>query len=145
MDLLRSIRDIRHCDKVVKHIELHHNKNIDICFLNCASSVADNPGISQDKLSCLLLLNKSTIARNVAYLEEHGYLTREQCEKDRRIIRLYPTDKTHEVLPVVEECLSTWKEALLEGFSDSEKELYCKMTQKVLDNAMKYVKKIKGC
>ncbi len=142
--LLRFIRDIFHCDRTVKQIKIY-NEGMDLCFLNCASSIVDNPGISQDKLACMLMLNKSTITRNLSYLEEHGYVKREQCAQDKRITEVYPTEKMMEVLPAVEKKLDEWYDDLLIGFSDEEKELYFKMTQKVLENSNAYVNKVRVC
>ncbi len=143
--LLRAIRDIFHCDKLVRHIKIHHEAGVDLCFLNCASSIAENPGISQDKLACMLMLNKSTVARNMAYLEEHGYVKREQSLQDKRIVEIYPTDKMRDILPVVNEKLEDWRDELLKDFSDEEKKLYFEMTQRALNNAQSYVDKIRGC
>ena len=46
--------------------------------------LCQSPGISQDTIARLLFVNKSNVARQVAALEELGYLERRQGE-DRRI------------------------------------------------------------
>lgn len=55
--------------------------------------VCARPGIRQDDLAQAVLLNKSTVARGVAQLEQNGFLTRRRSEEDRRVYQLYPTDK----------------------------------------------------
>ena len=64
-------------------------------------SVCREPGITQDRLSELVYINKSNVARQLSQLEENGYVTREQGEKDRRTIKVFPTEKSLETVPVI--------------------------------------------
>ncbi len=142
MDILRKIRNLRHYDKIVKHKLLAH-KGIDFCFINSANCVADNPGISQDKLANLMYVNKSTMTRNLCYFEENGYVTRQTSASDKRITLVYPTQKLHDMLEVINERLCVWKEELFDGFSEEEIAQYNAMTDKMMENAAKYIEKIK--
>ena len=51
------------------------------------------PGRSQEELARELCLNKSTVTRNLGYLEERGYIRRELPANDRRRLFVYPTEK----------------------------------------------------
>ena len=82
--------------------------------------ICDNPGICQEQLTAHMLVNKSNIARQIAVLEELGFVERRSCSKDKRMIRLYPTEKTlsleHEILDV----LNSWQRHLLQDLSPED-------------------------
>ena len=51
------------------------------------------PGRSQEELARELCINKSTVARNLTYLEEKGYILRSPIPKDKRQFSVFPTQK----------------------------------------------------
>ena len=63
------------------------------CHAVNLSHICSRPGISQDTLARLRYADKSSIARQVATLEEEGLITRTPCNDDKRVMKLYPTDK----------------------------------------------------
>ena len=71
--------------------------------------ICATPGISQDTLAKRVFLNKSVIARLLASLEEQGFVARPVCEKDRRVIRLHPTEKALEILPKLQKTNRDWE------------------------------------
>ena len=70
------------------------------------------PGISQEQLAQILRINKSNVARQVAAMEEDGYIERRCCGKDKRVMRLYPTQKTLDLLPEIDRIMDSWQEML---------------------------------
>jgi len=76
--------------------------------------------MSQDAISKYLCLNKSTVARAISYLEERGFVTRETDKEDKRILRVYPTDKMLAVLPEVRRVGAEWNRLISEGISEEE-------------------------
>ena len=64
------------------------------CHGRYLREICRNPGIFQEQLTESVLVNKSNVARQVAALEEGGFLERKACGKDKRMLRLYPTEKT---------------------------------------------------
>ena len=104
-------------------------------------SVCREPGITQDRLSELVYINKSNVARQLSQLEENGYVTREQGEKDRRMIKVFPTEKSLETVPVIRDTLRQWSEYITEGFDESEKEILLAMLEKMKDRAAEYLEK----
>ena len=62
---------------------------------NFITAICAHPGYSQDQLSRLLCLNKSTITRRLTYLEENGFVTRRPSDVDKRVMLVYPTEKAH--------------------------------------------------
>jgi len=82
--------------------------------------VCATPGISQDALSRRVFLNKSVVARSLATLEEQGYVERPTCQKDKRITRLYPTDKALQIQPKLQAIWADCEHFLTEGMTEEE-------------------------
>lgn len=109
---------------------IHHSYILNIC---------QNPGISQEKLAQLIFVNKSTVTRQLASLEEKGYIYRSPSAHDGRELLVYPTDRAHEVYPFVGEVLREWNEALLEDFTPEEQEVLIGMMGRIMDKAKQEV------
>ena len=101
--------------------------------------VCNSPGISQDALAKNLYINKSTVTRALATLEENGFIERRQSEVDRRITLVFPTEKATEALPFVRESAKSWNEFLLSCLDDGEKEALGAMLEKIAKKAESYV------
>ena len=102
--------------------------------------VCRHPGISQDAIARRLFLNKSNVTRSLAYLEEHGFVTRERDREDRRQTLVYPTEKAFEVLPRVREIIKGWNSYITEDFTEEELEMYLAMTRRIAERAAEYAK-----
>ena len=102
--------------------------------------VCRKPGISQDAIARRLFLNKSNVTRSLAYLEEHGFVTRERDPEDRRQTLVYPTEKALEILPKVREIIKGWNSYITEGFTEEEMEMYISMTERIAARAADYAK-----
>lgn len=92
--------------------------------------VCDNPGISQDGLTQLLGFDKSNVARQAALLEENGFLRRSPGE-DKRVLQLYPTEKTLEMLPKLCEAMDSWERRLLQELTREERQTFATLLAKV--------------
>ncbi len=82
--------------------------------------VCVSPGLTQDALVQLLGFDKSGIARHAAFLEEEGYLER-RPGKDKRVLHLYPTEKTLQLYPRLQEAMNEWENDLLEALSPEDR------------------------
>jgi len=82
--------------------------------------ICATPGISQDTLAKRVFLNKSVVARLLASLEEQGFVERPVCEKDRRVIRLRPTEKALKILPQLQEISADWEKFLTADMTPEE-------------------------
>ena len=103
------------------------------------TEVCANPGISQDKLARLICINKSNVARQVAVLEEDGFIIRTPSAADKRVIELYPTQKTLDLLPQITDMLMRWETCITQDLSDEEKELLSSLLRKMSDRAARYM------
>ena len=103
------------------------------------TEICANPGISQDKLARLIFINKSNVARQVAVLEEDGYVLRVPSAADKRVMELYPTEKTLEILPKITEMLRCWEECITHDLTEAEKELLTSLLGKMSTRAGRYM------
>lgn len=101
-------------------------------------NVCSNPGVSQDALARILFVNKSNVARQLSVLEESGYIVRRQGE-DRRVSLVYPTEKAYNIVSVIKQINAQWREAITEGFTESEKETLLRLTERLYQNAVKHM------
>jgi len=84
--------------------------------------ISADPGISQDQLAQKLKVDKSNVARQVAFLEENGYLTRQPSPKDKRVQQLFATEKATCLVQPLRESTDCW-----------EQQLFAVLTQEELD------------
>lgn len=96
--------------------------------------VCENPGISQDGLTQLLSFDKSSVARQAALLEEQGFLQRSPGE-DKRVLRLYPTEKTLALLPGLQAAMDGWERDLLRSLTPEEESTFAALLAKIRDRA----------
>ncbi len=82
------------------------------------------PGRSQEELAQELCVNKSTVARNLNFLEEKGYISREPLPNDKRQFSVFPTEKMLEVLPEIKAVSAEWIKLLSEGIPQAELDIF---------------------
>ena len=93
--------------------------------------ILENPGLSQDNLAQRAGFDKSNIARQVAVLEELGYLSRKPAVADKRVMELYPTEKTLALQPSLQAAMEQWEEKLVSGLSPEEKQTLTRLLEKL--------------
>jgi len=102
-------------------------------------NVCREPGIVQDYLAKKLYVNKSNVARQVAQLQELGFITRSASETDKRAVCLYPTEKAQKIYPVIREVLHEWNQYLVADFTDEEKETLAGLMRRAVKRAADYI------
>ena len=103
------------------------------------TEICANPGISQDRLARIICINKSNVARQVAVLEEDGFVRRVPSAADKRVMELYPTEKTLEILPRINEMLMCWENCITQDLTEEEKELLSALMRKMSSRAAGYM------
>jgi DNA-binding MarR family transcriptional regulator len=104
-------------------------------------AICREPGRSQEELARELCVNKSTVARNINYLEEKGYLLRHPLPHDKRQFAVFPTEKMLVVLPAVRGASSEWMSLLSEGIPPSELEIFNAVLQRMQEKAREIIEK----
>ncbi len=102
-------------------------------------AIVRRPGMSQDELAAQLCTTKSTVARQMARLEEKGYVCRRQSEQDRRSLLVYPTEKMLALHPAVVATSRAWNEYLFADLSEQEKEEFNAILERITARASAYV------
>lgn len=121
--------------------EVLNSHGITGCQVKYILHVVEQEGVSQDLLAKKLMVNKSNVARQLSALESSGLIRREQSEEDRRVMRVYTTDKGKALVPIVRESNKKWRDALCEGLSEEEVEQLIILMQKLVANARRHL----GC
>ena len=103
------------------------------------TEICANPGISQDRLARIICINKSNVARQVAVLEEDGFVLRVPSAADKRVMELYPTEKTLQIVPRINEMLMCWEDCITHDLSEEEKELLTALLGKMSSRATRYM------
>ena len=98
--------------------------------------ICEAPGITQDQLAERLSVDKSNVTRQLAQLEQGGFITRVTPENDRRLLQVYPTQRALDLYPKIQEIHRNWNDRLLEGFSEEERSSLLEMMQRIKDRAI---------
>ena len=132
--IIRGITEIARCTTQYR-AEALAPMGLKACHASYLTEICANPGISQDQLASLICINKSNVARQAAILEEDGFITRTPSATDKRIMQLFPTEKTLELLPRISQVLVDLECYLTGDLSEAEKNLLESLLSKTLDKA----------
>ena len=98
-------------------------------------SLYENEGRSQDSLALSRGFDKTMIAKSVVRLEEEDFVRRVIDQKDKRVKRLYLTEKSRNLRPEMERIGHKMNDFLLRDFSTGESALAMKILRKIALNA----------
>ena len=93
--------------------------------------ICEQPGLTQEELAKAIFVNKSNVTRQLALLEQSGYVARMPNQTDRRQMEVYPTEKARALYPKVRQVAVEWEAALLEGLSETERDELAVLLQKM--------------
>lgn len=119
-ELIRDITEITRCGAQYRTDNLAQ-MGLKGCHASYLLEICADPGISQEKLAKRICINKSNVARQAAALEEGGFVTRIPSEADKRVMRLYPTEKTLALMPQISRILCDWSRYLTQDLSEQER------------------------
>ena len=106
-------------------------------------AVCNGGGVSQDELARQLLVNKSNVARQMVALESAGFVRREQSERDKRVYKVWPTEKAEALMPLIRSVNEEWKGIICRGLSEEEKKELSDLILKLVANARAYAEERK--
>ena len=104
-------------------------------------AICREPGRSQEELARELCVNKSTVARNLNYLEEHGYIKRIPLPNDKRQFSVHPTEKMLSVLPEIKAASLEWMMLLSENIPEDELEIFDSVLARMQEKAREIIEK----
>lgn len=108
------------------------------CHASYISVICRHPGISQDQLAQKLCINKSNVARQASILEEGGFITRAPSFEDKRVLKLYPTEKTLGLLTRILEIQDSWEDWLTGDLSEEEKQTLESILSRIKEKAVRW-------
>lgn len=120
--IIRDITEITRCGTQYR-TEKFAPLGLKACHGSYLLEICSNPGISQEQLARNICINKSNVARQAATLEEDGFIERRPYDKDKRVMRLYPTEKTLSLLPQIKSIMHAWQVCLTQDLSQDEQAL----------------------
>ena len=132
--IIRDITEIVRCTTQFR-AEALAPMGLKSCHASYLTEICAAPGISQDKLASRICINKSNVARQAAILEEDGFITRVPSPTDKRIMQLFPTQKTLDLLPRISRVLVGLECCLTADLTEEEKILLEKLLAQMLQKA----------
>ena len=109
------------------------------CHASYLSSICHCPGITQDQLARRIHINKSNVARQLAVLEEDGFVERKPSPEDKRATLVYPTQKALDVMPEISRIFREWESMVARDLTEEERALAVKMLAKVETRAAEWM------
>ncbi|MGI8386525.1 MarR family winged helix-turn-helix transcriptional regulator [Robertmurraya sp. P23] len=106
--------------------------------------ICENPGIIQEKLAEMIKVDRTTAARAIKKLEMNGFIEKKEDQHNKKIKKLFPTEKGKHVYPLIKRENDYSDKVALEGFSEREVETIFNLLQRVRKNIEKdweFVKK----
>lgn len=106
--------------------------------------ICENPGIIQEKLAEMIKVDRTTASRAIKKLEINGFIEKKEDDQNKKIKRLFPTEKGKNIYPFIIRENDYSNKVALSGLSENEVETINKLLQKVRGNVEKdweFVKK----
>jgi DNA-binding MarR family transcriptional regulator len=96
--------------------------------------ICENPGIIQEKLAEIIKVDRTTAARAIQKLEMNGFIEKKEDQHNKKIKKLYPTEKGKKVYPFIRRENDYSNTVALAGFSEEEMETVFTLLQRVRKN-----------
>jgi len=132
-------------------MELHSISNIEFKEYDLTKGqylylvrIYENPGIIQEKLAEMIKVDRTTAARAIKKLEMNGFIEKKDDQHNKKIKRLFPTEKGKNVYPFIKRENDHSNFVALAGLSETEVETIFNLLQRVGRNIEKdweFVKK----
>lgn len=100
-------------------------------YLMCLS---DNPGSSQEQLSSLMRIDKGSVSKSIHQLVDLGYITYTISETDKRQYKLYPSQKTIDLLPQLRAIVMEYENYITRELTPIEAEILRSLLGKLVGN-----------
>ena len=98
-------------------------------------SLYNRVGQTQNELCQRLDLDKSSVAKALARMEDDGLVTKRTSEKDARAFIVILTEKAEQLMPDILCIQEKWMNELTEEMTEIERSAFCGLMQKAVDKA----------
>ncbi len=129
-DIMHNITDIARCAAQFRSEELAP-LGLKACHASYLCAICGNPGITQDQLARKIFINKSNVARQLAILEEDGFVQRRSSPEDKRAMQVFPTQKALACLPKIDHIFEAWETLVSQDLTQEEQQQISNILDKV--------------
>lgn len=136
---MKMMNNISRSQAIFRHSRISA-EDMQSCHYAYALAICREPGRNQEELASELCVNKSTVARNLNFLEEKGYIQRTPLPNDKRQFSVYPTEKMIKVLPEIKSVSVEWMALLSEGIPQTELDTFSSVLERMQDKAREIIK-----
>ena len=120
---MKMLNNISRSQAIYRHSKISA-KDLQSGHYSYVLCICREPGRSQEEIAQDLCVNKSTVARNLNFLEENGYILRRPLPSDKRQFSVLPTEKMLAILPEIKTASMEWMSLLSEGIPQKELEVF---------------------
>ena len=135
---MKKINTISRCAVLYRNDKLN-DKTLTPLYHSYVFIISKNPGITQEELANELCINKSNVTRGLNNLEEMGFVYRKANENDKRILRVFPTNKMLEAYPKIKEVLREWNGYLTNDIDEEEIRIFQSVLERITNRAKDYI------
>lgn len=96
--------------------------------------ICEQPGIIQEKLAEMIKVDRTTASRAIQKLENHGFIEKREDLHNKKIRKLFPTEKGKQIYPMIKRENDYSNEVALAGLSVDEAETIHALLQQVRKN-----------
>lgn len=139
-DLMHHITDIARCAALYRQEELAA-LGLKACHASYLDAICACPGITQDQLARRIFINKSNVARQLAVLEEGGFVERRPSTEDKRAIQVFPTEKSRAAMPEITRIFRCWEAFVAEDLTEAERKALVCMLEKLKARSADWMEK----
>lgn len=93
--------------------------------------ICETPGLSQEQLMSMYYIHPSNVTRALKHLQNTGYIYKETHEKDKRMSRLYPTEKAYQACEQIKEIKKELQNTLLQAIPPDERQNFYENLKKL--------------
>ncbi len=137
---MKMLNNISRSQAIYRHSRVSAN-DLQSGHYAYALTICREPGRSQEELAKELCVNKSTVARNLNYLEEKGYISRQPLPNNKRQFSVSPTEKMLTVLPEIKTASIEWMTLLSEEIPQDELDIFDSVLRRMQAKARKIIEK----
>lgn len=141
---MKMLNNISRSQAVFRHSKISA-ADLQSCHYAYALAVCREPSRSQEEIAKELCVNKSTVARNLNYLEEKGYIERKPLPCDKRQFSVYPSEKLLSVLPEIRAASEEWMNLLSDGIPQNELEIFNSVLSRMQEKAREIIQRQEEC
>lgn len=118
--------------------------NLKVSEFHLLHVVCKKESILQNVLTNSSFVDKSTITRNIKKLINKNLIKRYKYKKDKRQYIVLPTKKGIQIHEKVKNIFKLWNKEIMEDVSENEREVFEKITEKLLKNSQALIERIEN-